>query len=252
MRGWLAGGADDSDDAGVQERFERVTGLPPALDDPASPGIAPPARSGVLAAFDPGRRGVRALALVAAAVVCIAAFFAWRARPHATPVPVVQASAGSGASGPAVAGGGAASSMVVVAIGGRVRRPGLVRLAAGARVADAIEAAGGVLPDTDLSYVNLARKVVDGELIVVGVTPPPALPGAPGAQGAPGTAGGVVNLNIATLTELQTLPGIGAVLAQRIIDYRAQHGEFHSVNELRQVDGIGDAKFAQLKDRVTV
>jgi competence protein ComEA len=261
MRGWLG---DDSDDVDVRERFERVTGLPPAPDDEVSPAAGgawadPPSagahvRAGVLAAFDPGRRGVRALGIVAAVVVCIAAFFAWRARPHEAPVPVVQASAV--ASGGPVA-GGPPSSTLVVAVGGRVHRPGLVRLPAGARVADAIEAAGGALPDTDLSYVNLARKVVDGELIVVGVTPPPAVPGGPGAAGGPAVpggavSGGVVNVNGATLAELQTLPGIGAVLAQRILDYRTSHGQFRSVNELRQVDGIGDAKFAQLKDRVTV
>jgi competence protein ComEA len=164
-------------------------------------------------------------------------------RPHAAPVPVVQASA---AGSPVAA---ASSATLVVAVGGRVRRPGLVRLAAGARVADAIEAAGGALPGTDLSLVNLARKVVDGELIVIGITPPPGAAPVPSGQ-AP--AGGAVNLNTATLAELQTLPGIGAVLAQRILDYRTAHGEFRSVNELRQVDGIGDAKFAQLKDRVTV
>jgi len=135
-----------------------------------------------------------------------------------------------------------------------VRKPGLVRLPAGARVADAIEAAGGVLPDTDLSFVNLARKVVDGELIVVGVTPPPGVAGpAGGAAGTPpGGPAALVNLNTASLAELQTLPGIGAVLAQRILDYRTKHGQFRSVDELRQVEGIGDAKFAQLKDRVTV
>jgi competence protein ComEA len=263
MRGWLG---DDSDDADVRQRFERVTGLPPAPDDEVSlaadrdwadrPSAGSHVRAGVLAAFDPGRRGVRALGIVAVVVVCVAAFLAWRARPHEAPVPVLQASAA--VSGGPVA-GSPPSSTLVVAVGGRVHRPGLVRLAAGARVADAIEAAGGALPDTDLSYVNLARKVVDGELIVVGVTPPPGIPGANGVPGAGapaasggGVSGGVVNVNSATLAELQTLPGIGAVLAQRIVDYRISHGQFRSVNELRQVDGIGDAKFAQLKDRVTV
>jgi competence protein ComEA len=138
----------------------------------------------------------------------------------------------------------------VVAVAGRVRRPGLVRLPAGSRVADAIEGAGGVLPGTDLSYVNLARKVVDGELILVGVTPPPGA-GAGGPAGG-ASASGPVNLNTASLTELQTLPGVGPVLAQRIVDYRAGHGGFKSVGELRNVSGIGDTRFQQLKDLVTV
>ena len=205
-------------------------------DEPLPPPDPVPVRPGVLAAFDPGRRGVRALAIVAAAVVCVAAFFAWRARPHATPVPSPVAAASAGPS--------TAPSMVVIAVNGRVHKPGLVRLPSGSRVADAIEAAGGVLPDTDLTALNLARKVVDGELIVVGAPSPAAA----GGQ----AAGGQGNLNTATLPELQTLPGIGAVLAQRILDYRTAHGQFQSVNELRQVDGIGDATFAKLKDKVTV
>jgi competence protein ComEA len=140
-----------------------------------------------------------------------------------------------------------APALLVVAVTGRVRRPGLVRLAAGARVADAIEAAGGVLPGTDLSAVNVARKVVDGELIAI------AVPGLP-AAGAPAQAGGSaqVNLNTATLAQLDALPGVGPVLAQRILDHRARHGDFRSVSDLRQVEGIGEAKYEQLKDLVVV
>jgi competence protein ComEA len=111
-----------------------------------------------------------------------------------------------------------------------------------------------VLPGTDISFLNLARKVSDGELIVVGVTPPPGVAqggsGEAGGGGAPG--GGPVNLNTAGIDQLQTLPGVGPVLAQRILDYRTAHGGFRSVADLRQVSGIGDARFAQLKDLVTV
>jgi len=219
-------------------KHRRVIPLDGEEDDEPPIPDSTPVRPGLLAAFDPGRRGVRALAIVAAAVVCVAAFFAWRARPHATPVPSPVVAASTGPS--------AAPSTVVVAVNGRVQKPGLVRLPSGSRVADAIEAAGGVLPNTDLTALNLARKVVDGELIVVGAPAPAAA--AAGGQ----AAGGQVNLNTATLSELQTLPGIGAVLAQRILDYRTAHGQFQSVNELRQVDGIGDATFAKLKDKVTV
>jgi competence protein ComEA len=130
-----------------------------------------------------------------------------------------------------------------VAVQGRVAHPGLYRLPSGSRVADAIAAAGGALPGVDLSFVNLARKLVDGELILVGVAAP---------SGQPGTPAGKVNLNTASLAELEALPGVGPALGQRILDYRAQHGSFGSVDDLRHVPGIGDAKFAQLKDLVTV
>src|SRR5689334_4997019 len=125
------------DDFSDGPKHRRVTELPSSPDDPPFIDDPPPVRAGVLAAFDPGRRGVRALAIVAAAVVCVAAFFAWRARPHATSVPTPAAVAhGSGSVSPAT------PSMLVVAVNGRVRKPGLVRLPSGSRVADAIDAAG--------------------------------------------------------------------------------------------------------------
>lgn len=199
------------------------------------------------AAFDPGRRGLRALAAVAALVVAIAAYLAWQARPTAEPAPEPEPAVVSGAPRPSVP---ASPVSLVVAVTGRVRKPGLVWLPPGSRVADAIEAAGGVLPDTDLSTVNLARKVTDGELVAVAVPGLPAA-GAPDAGGG-GAAAGPVNLNTATLGQLDALPGVGPVLAQRILDHRARHGAFRGVGDLRQVEGIGDAKFAQLKDLVTV
>jgi len=226
---------------------------------PAGPGGAHRAvRLGGPSVFDPGRRGVRALAVVAALVVLIAAFLAWRARPRPEPVPA-PAPALVGAPAAADAGPSAtpdAQSEVVVAVAGKVRRPGLVRLPAGARVADAISAAGGALPGTDVSFLNLARKVTDGELILVGVTAPPGAAGQVGAAsagGAPaGAPDGKVNLNTATAAQLDSLPGVGPVLAQRIVDHRERQGGFRSVADLRQVDGIGDARFEQLKELVTV
>jgi competence protein ComEA len=216
--------------------------------------VRPPALTGP-GAFDPGRRGVRALAAVAAVVVLAAAAWAWSSRPRVEPVSSPGAPAEPAAV--AVAPTPTAGGEVVVAVAGRVRRPGLVRLPAGARVADALQAAGGVLSGTDPAWLNLARRVTDGELIVVGVTPPPGASG-PGGLAAPdggstaAAPGAKINLNTATLSQLDTLPGVGPVLAQRIIDHRDRHGGFRSVAELRQVDGIGDARYEQLKELVVV
>jgi competence protein ComEA len=189
---------------------------------------------------DPGRRGVAALALVAVLACAIAGWSAWRARPRVDTVEAVQVSAGSGPP--------SAAAQVVVAVAGAVRRPGLVRLPTGARVADAVEAAGGVRPGTDLGSLNLARKLADGELVTVGAAAPAA--GAP--TGTAGASGSLVDLNTATVGELESLPGVGPVLAQRIVDHRTQHGPFATVDQLREVDGIGASRFADLRDRVTV
>jgi competence protein ComEA len=243
---------DNAADDDVRERFIRVVGLPevedigaPSPADPprAVPPAAPSGLRGAFGALDPGRRGVRALAAVAVIAVAVAGFLAWRARPHVEPVSTrtEPSAATSPSSGP--------SGAVVVAVTGRVRRPGLIRLPSGARVADAIEAAGGVLPDTDLSFVNLARKLADGELVTIGVNPPP---GVASGDGGAGTPAGPLNLNTATAAQLDVLPGIGPVLAQHIVDYRTRHGQFRSVDELRQVEGLGGARFAQIKPLVTV
>ncbi|MEV4619765.1 ComEA family DNA-binding protein, partial [Asanoa sp. NPDC049573] len=220
---------------------------PPEVS-PAGPGAPePPARLlGGPGPFDPGRRGVKALAAVAIVVVLAAAFFAYRARPKIEPVAAVSAP-------PAVDAAPATSAAgdIVVSVAGKVRKPGLVRLPAGARVADAVEAAGGTLPGTDLASVNLARRLTDGELVLIGVTPPPAPVGGESPQAAP-AAGGKINLNSATLAELDSLPGVGPVLAQRILDHRAAKGGFKTVGDLRNVDGIGASRFEELKDLVTV
>jgi competence protein ComEA len=188
-----------------------------------------PTRLGGISAFDPGRRGLRALAAVAGAVALGAAYLVWDSKPDPVTVPALVSTAASGH---------ANAAEIVVAVSGQVHRPGLVRLPAGSRVADALQAAGGALPGTDLSAVNLARKLVDGELIAVGVT----------VSAEPGP----LNLNAATLAQLDALPGVGPVLAQRIIDFRTKRGGFTSVDELRQVDGIGEETFARLKELVVV
>ncbi len=203
-----------------------------------------------LHAVDPGRPGVRALAAVAVVVVLVAAFLAWRARPRVDPVVAGVAVTSS----PAPPVSGPSPAEVVVAVGGKVRKPGLVRLAPGARVADALTAAGGADPGVDVSALNLARKVTDGELIMVGVAAPPGVTTAPvpAGSGAAGAGGGLINLNTATLADLDGLPGVGPVLAQRILDARDAQGGFRAVTDLRKVDGIGDARYEQLKDLVTV
>jgi competence protein ComEA len=140
----------------------------------------------------------------------------------------------------------------VISVVGRVARPGLVTLPDGARVADALEATGGPARGAHLGGLNLARRLSDGEQIYVGVaTPPNAEPagsGGSGGSGRPGTE--PVDLNSASVAALDTLPGVGPVTAQRILDWRTQHGRFDSVDQLRDVDGIGPTRFARLKDLV--
>lgn len=168
--------------------------------------------------------------------------------------------AGAGAATDGALTGAPASPVLLVHVLGAVAEPGLVELEPGARVVDAIAAAGGLTAEADASGVNLARPVTDGEQLLVprpGEAPSPqagAAGGASGAGGAPGTAGGagVVRLNTAGLAELDTLPRIGPALAQRILDWRAANGGFTSVEQLLEVAGIGDAVFAGLVDRVAL
>ncbi|MFF5300292.1 helix-hairpin-helix domain-containing protein [Streptomyces sp. NPDC013161] len=225
------------------------------------------------------RRNVVALGvlLVVAAVFAVQHFWVGRTQPVRAPE-VVGAAApygdgnGVGSRGGAAGKGAeprassvgtrgassAAGTEIVVDVGGKVREPGVHRLPAGSRVTDALRAAGGVRPGTNTDGLNRARFLVDGEQIVVGGPAPAAVPGAGGANtaGTVGSAAGAaaptapVSLNTATADQLNTLPGVGPVLAQHIIDYRTQHGGFRSVDELRQVNGIGDRRFADLRDLV--
>lgn len=172
---------------------------------------------------------------------------------------------------PAISAGPAATrapapTTIVVSVVGKVASPGLVTLSGGARVADAIRAAGGALPHTDDTALNLARRLADGEQIYVGVpgpsaadpsaadAPPPsetesALPtGKAGKKGDPSVK---VDLNTATVDQLETLPGVGPATAGRILTWRSQHGHFDSVGQLRDVGGIGDAKYAKIENLVT-
>jgi competence protein ComEA len=151
-----------------------------------------------------------------------------------------------------VPGSGASPGTVVVDVAGKVRRPGIAVLPAGSRVVDALEAAGGPRPGVRLTSLNLARLLVDGEQIVVGVAPVAgAAASAVAVPGAP-TTGQLVNLNTAGAAELDTLPQVGPVTAQAILAYRDQHGGFASVDELLDVDGIGEVTLARIAPFVTV
>ena len=149
---------------------------------------------------------------------------------------------------PARAAKPAAAKLLVVDVAGQVRRPGLYSLRAGSRVDDAIVAAGGATRKAQLDAVNLAAPIADGEQIVVPGS------GAGGVAAEPSPAGSSpsapLDLNSATLEQLEALPGIGPVTAQKILDYRQQHGAFHAVAELEGVSGIGHAHMAQLQGLV--
>lgn len=212
------------------------------------------------------RRSATALAvlLVAAALFAVQHFWSGRTQPVAAPE-VVREAAGHRAPDAAKAGAGAvaggaaptAGAEIVVDVGGKVREPGVHRLPAGSRVADALRAAGGVRDGAKTDGLNRARFLVDGEQVVVGAPVPAAAGAAPGTSGAAGTGGSgaaapgaPVSLNTATPDQLDTLPGVGPVLAQHIIDYRTQRGGFRSVDELREVNGIGERRFADLRNLV--
>jgi competence protein ComEA len=159
----------------------------------------------------------------------------------------------SSAASPGSASSTPAGGKVTVDVAGKVRRPGIAVLDAGARVVDALEAAGGARAGVDLSTLNLARVLVDGEQILVGATAPESVsaptPAAPGGAPAPGE---LVNLNVASVAELETLPEVGPVTAAAIITWRDTNGAFTSVEELLEVDGIGEVTLAQITPYVTV
>ncbi|SNQ46892.1 DNA uptake protein [Frankia canadensis] len=236
----------------------------------------------------PAASATLVLALVALSTAVMATWLAWQHRPVPIAAPastssLVVASAGAadgpvaraaGAATPRPSGSAAGSSAsagaggeVVVDVAGRVTRPGVVRLPAGARVVDAIDRAGGVLPGTDTTGIALARILVDGEQVLVDGrpgSPPAAVPppaggsdgsaggGAGGTSGAGAASGGPLDLNSASAQQLDGLPGVGPVLAQRIVDWRAEHGPFRSPEQLGEVSGVGDRRLADLLPLVRV
>lgn len=208
------------------------------------------------------RRNVLALAVLLVVAAGFAVQHFWSGRTETVRAPeVVEAApphpepAAEPVPSAAPTGVPGAGTEIVVDVSGKVREPGIHRLPAGSRVVDALEAAGGVRPGTDVDGLNRARFLVDGEQVVVGgpapVAPAPGHgPGSGGGAPAGGVPAGPVSLNTATVEQLETLPGVGPVLAQHIVDYRTRHGGFRSVDELREVKGIGERRFADLRDLV--
>ena len=137
---------------------------------------------------------------------------------------------------------------LVVHVVGAVHRPGLYRLPARSRVADAVTRAGGATRKADLSLVNLAAPLADGVQVVVPARAPPASTGGGQPPGGGSTPAGPVHLNSATLEQLDSLPGVGPVTAQKILDYRQKHGAFSSLDDLDAIPGIGPARIEQLRD----
>ena len=162
--------------------------------------------------------------------------------------PVGATAAGGGPTGGAVP---IAAARLVVDVVGAVRRPGVYRLRAGARVEDAVARAGGATGKADLAGVNLAAPVADGEQVFVPARLPAAVAAAQGAPAAGAGSGaapaGPIQLSVATAEQLDSLPGIGPVTAQKIVDYRTAHGPFRSVDDLDAVPGIGPSRVDQLR-----
>ncbi|HUR13879.1 MAG TPA: helix-hairpin-helix domain-containing protein [Mycobacteriales bacterium] len=219
---------------------DRLRALFAQVDTEPATEPAPGSVGEVLASgtYDPGRRGALALVAVGLVAALVAGAVLLRGRASEQPLSV-----------PAVTGApSATAAQIVVDVEGKVRRPGLVRLPEGARVDDAIRAAGGVLPGATTASLNRAQKLSDGQQVLVGLD---AAPGSGGGTGG-ATAGGLLDLNTAAVQDLDGLPGIGPVLAQRIVDWRTEHGRFASVDQLREVSGIGESKYASLKSKVRV
>jgi competence protein ComEA len=267
---WDVLDAPDSD-AAPDEPDQRAQGPPssraaPRLAEHWTPGGDSVVHR-VLAAARRRPLAAGAVVLLLVAGLTMVSMLSSAPRPVAAPA-LPRAVAGFPAAGTAAASAKLPAKLptkLIVSVVGKVARPGLVTLADGARVADALRAAGGVRPGARVLTLNLARRVADGEQIYVGIPVPPGASAAPVASGAVGSvgsvgsavpgrgsAGGKLDLNTASAAQLDELPGIGEVTAQSILDWRTQHGRFSSIGQLNDVDGIGEVRFGRLKDLVEI
>lgn len=258
----------------IQERLEyvlgqsvprRAAGAIDSADGEASEGSADGPRG--RPAFGRAHLGVICgLLLLGLVLACLAVL---RARPVALASPGLTVSPSTVVSitpsGPSPSVGHASvpasaspsGARIVVHVLGAVRRPGLVRLPDGSRVEDAIDAAGGLLPSADPAEINLAQPLGDGQQVFIGTRAHPsgevrATGGGGATTAAGGQAGSQIDLNSATASQLDTLPGVGPVTAERIIAWRAEHRRFSRVEELQEVDGIGPKTYAQIAPHVRV
>jgi competence protein ComEA len=190
---------------------------------------------------------VKVLATIAVAASVLLVWWLLSGRPEtsepAAPLAFGEPSTPAGSSKPA--------PELIVDVVGKVRKPGIVSVPKGSRVYQAIEAAGGLKGRVDTASLNMARVLTDGEQILVGLEPV-EVPAAAGGESSGSSAGAKVNLNTATAEQLDTLPGVGPVTAQAILDWREENGRFGSVEDLLDVKGIGDATLAELRDHVSV
>ncbi len=250
--------ADDDDDdvdlagAAGAEPDPALRWLPDSLTPGGTRGWLESVRT------DPGRAGMVALGAIGLLAVLVTVFTLMRQPPPpvSANLPPVQPVSSSSASAP---------SSLVISVAGLVKRPGLVTLSSGARVADAVTAAGGAVDGADVVTLNMARPVVDGDQIVVGLAPAPGQPvgmassiiaagqSASASGGARGSVPpGRISLNTATESELDALPGVGPVMAASIVRWRSEHGKFTSIDQLSEVDGFGPARLDKLRALVVL
>jgi competence protein ComEA len=192
------------------------------------------------------RRELLSILLVGAMVVAGVAFWYVRSLPRPVSVELTGEQKSSG-SGDVQASPSPSSAPIVVHVAGWVHRPGVYQFQQGDRVIDAVRRAGGTRRGADLKSLNLAALLVDAQQILVLRRGQSSTP-----QGTQTAGETLVNVNTATIDQLESLPGIGPTLAQRIIDHREEHGPFRSVDELLDVSGIGDQTLAELRPKVTV
>jgi competence protein ComEA len=239
----LRGGA--TPDVGAGDVDDAVIEVPAPRPEPGRRRAVRPARSPRLRAAH-----LRVVATVAVAAGVLLTWWLLAERPRTAEVdrPLSVSARADDAPAPGASDPGIPTE-VVVDVAGQVERPGIVTLPAGSRVFEAVEKAGGITGELEEPTLNLARVLVDGEQILVGVEPadPAAATGT-----APTGASGTVNLNAATLEQLDALPGVGPVTAQAILDWREENGRFTSVDDLLDVSGIGEKTLEDLRDLVAV